>query len=50
MKRWRKVSMSEIDEALNQGIFAGCVHAFLVQRYGKGNIKHKPGYGFYKLV
>jgi len=54
-RRWHIVPMSELreiwDAQTRAGIcFNGCTHAALVERYGRGNIKHVMGRGWYKLV
>jgi hypothetical protein len=55
MKRWHVVTMNELREIWKEQQLAGvcyngCTHDALVQRYGERNIKHKRGYGWYKLV
>jgi hypothetical protein len=54
-RRWREVKMSELQEiwaeqAKADILYNGCTHAALVERYGKDNIKHEMGYGWYKLT
>jgi hypothetical protein len=55
MRRWKKVSDEEVHEILTglakKGrIENGCTWMELNRRYGKENVKHKMGVGWYKLV
>lgn len=54
-RRWKRVGMAELKrlwdrlKKANQ-IFNGCTHVALTKRYGKANLKHVMGHGWYKLV
>jgi hypothetical protein len=54
-RRWREVTMEELrrvweDLARRKILYSGCTHAELVRIYGAENIKHRMGYGWYKLT
>lgn len=54
-RRWRRVSDMELEYLIEDlrrqdHWYAGCVHAELGHRYGSDNIRHRAGYGWYKLT
>lgn len=54
-RRWRRVTMEELrgiwlKMKLGNVLYNGMTHAYLREKYGNDNLKHRRGYGWYKLV
>jgi hypothetical protein len=55
VRRWRRVRMGELiriwKSLRERGLwYNGCTQDELIRIYGPGNLIHKPGHGWYKLV
>lgn len=55
MKRWKKISLDELKAVWEQiskdkACYNGVTHHYLIEKYGQENLKHKRGYGWYKLT
>ena len=53
--RWAKVTIREVHEILKDAqragnLYAGCTQEALCRKYGRDNVMHKIGIGWFKLV